>query len=337
MDDVETQFFILLSGWASYDIQIIEYLREIETGCVTTTPDHSIWCARVDARILGSTRTSLEDQLSALKSQGAISAVPLDHLKTYSRSLRRPVIPKIFVPKSPDDLRPIENQLYADTFKGTMEWIATYGYRLPVRELTRFFAKTTITPNMITVAALCCSFGAIPVFFFGWLKAGLALAASFIVLDSLDGKLARMTIRFSHAADRWDHLTSHPTRMAWYLGLGWQLSAQDFTGPLGIAMLVYTAMPLIDKLTLVAFNAKFGRSPLDYTPLDSKVHLFTVRRNDIFLMLFSSLFGVLADVYLVCTAWAVATWLWHLIRFIRFSISPLEKESAVAALDRLPN
>ena len=215
--------------------------------------------------------------------------------------------------------------MYANSFKGTMEFVAVYGYRIPVRELTRLTAKTPITPNVVTAAAQICSFGAIPFLAYGWLWTGLLLAAGFIIFDSLDGKLARMTIRLSKAADKFDHLTSAPTRMGWYFAMGWYLSNGNLSSEIMPFALAYAAMPVIDKLTGAIFNAKFGRSPLDYTPLDGKVHLFTVRKNDIFLMLIAMIFGFIQTAYIAAACWAVLTWIWHLYRLVWFSLFPIHK------------
>ncbi len=316
---------ILLEGNGLYDERLISALISSKKAIWIKDGERDVpLAARLNADHIQSITTSAEITEILKK----LEQFEIRLMSNYVRFLRRSVVPMMLKLGPDSDKRAIENTMYANSFKGTMEFIAVYGYRLPVRELTRLCARTPITPNMITAAALICSFGAIPALALGWLWTGLIMAAGFIIFDSLDGKLARMTIRLSKAADRFDHLTSLPTRTGWYLALGWHLSNGAFNSNIGIACLIYTLTPYIDKLTGVIFNAKFGRSPLDYTALDAKVHLFTVRRNDIFLLIFGMFFGFVHTAYMIAAVWALMTWIWHLYRLIYFSLVPtLQKEA----------
>lgn len=309
-----------LNGSGVYDLRVIEQLASMKGSSSIEFRAESPLAVNVPTNLLISCTGNLSDRLKQLKDSNRLAVIESSSMSSYVRFLRRRVDVQLTKIQDSKKLRELEDEMYENTFKGTMEWIAVYGYRIPVRELTRLVSSTQISPNHITSLALLCSFGAIPLFALGHIALGLSLAGSFIILDSLDGKLARMTIRYSSAADRWDHLTSAPTRMAWYLSLGWHLSNHDLASPLGIAAIVYGLMPVVDKLTGVAFNARFGRSPLDYTPLDAAVHLYTVRKNDIALMAISLPLGLITPAYLLCSVWAAATWLWHVARFAWFAL-----------------
>lgn len=317
---------ILLDGDGIYDERIISALISSEKAIWVKDGERRVpLAARLSAdhiQKITSSTAPLLDRLNEIASTGSLQRFEIQEMNNYVRFLRRSVIPMLMTLESSKDIRSIENTMYANTFKGTLELVAVYGYRIPVRELTRLTAKTPITPNMVTAAAQICSFGAIPALAYGWLWTGLLMATGFIIFDSLDGKLARMTIRLSKVADNVDHLASAPTRTGWYLGMGWYLSGGNLLSTYGYFAMAYAAMPVIDKLTGAAFNAKFGRSPLDYTPLDGKVHLFTVRRNDIFLLLNGMVFGFIHTAYIIAACWAVLTWLWHLYRLIWFSFVP---------------
>ncbi len=322
---------ILLEGDGIYDERIISALISSPKSILICDGSSPLpLAARLSHDHIGillSSQRGVMESINNLVESGSVHRFEIRSMNNYVRFLRRNVIPLITRIVSKDQIPEIENTMYANTFKGTLELVAVYGYRIPVRELTKLFARTPITPNHVTAAALICSFGAIPFLALGWLWTGILMAAGFIIFDSLDGKLARMTIRLSKAADRFDHLTSTPTRSAWYLAMGWHLSNGNLLDGTGLFALVYAAMPYVDKLTGVAFNARFGRSPLDYTPLDAKVHLFTVRRNDIFLMILGLSFGFIETAYRIAAIWALLTWLWHLYRFIWFNLFPLKKEA----------
>ncbi|KAB2877964.1 CDP-alcohol phosphatidyltransferase family protein [bacterium] len=320
---------IFLEGNVIYDERILSALIASDKATVVKDGQRHVPLAvRLDAtqiRDISTSTGSIHDSLTKLTDSGQLERLEIQSMQNYIRFLRRSVPPMLVKLNSENEIRSIENAMYANSFKGTMEFVAVYGYRIPVRELTRLTAKTPITPNLVTAAAQICSFGAIPFLAYGWLWTGLLLAAGFIIFDSLDGKLARMTIRLSKAADKFDHLTSAPTRMGWYFAIGWYLSNGNLSSEIMPFALAYAAMPVIDKLTGAIFNAKFGRSPLDYTPLDGKVHLFTVRKNDIFLMLIAMIFGFIQTAYIVAACWAVLTWIWHLYRLVWFSLFPIHK------------
>jgi hypothetical protein len=241
----------------------------------------------------------------------SMTSVFVEDLDTYVRFLRKNVPPVFVKMDAARSSRALENMLYDRTFKGSMEFVAIYGYRLPVREMTRWIAATRITPNQITGLAITCSVAAIPCFWMGWLVSGLILAATFIVLDSLDGKLARLTFRLSHVADRVDHLTSLPTRMGWYSGMAMTFSSGNWQSLEGIGGILLIVLPFLDKMNLNLCNWKFGHSLLDFTPMDRRIHLFTVRRNDIFVMLIGNATGFALQSYYAIVAWMILTWVWH--------------------------
>lgn len=323
---------ILLEGGGIYDERIVSTLISSGKAIWITDGECDVpLAARLGAehiQAILSSSTQLIETLRQISAVGKIKQFEIRAMDNYVRFLRRSVVPMLLKLGPDSELRTIENIMYTNSFKGTMEFVAVYGYRIPVRELTRLAAKTPITPNLVTAAAQICSFGAIPFLAFGWLWTGLLMTAGFIIFDSLDGKLARMTIRLSKVADRFDHLTSTPTRSAWYLAIGWYLMNGNLFSGVGLFGLLYGVMPYADKFTGIIFNAKFGRSPLDYTPLDARVHLFTVRKNDIFLMLIGQAFGFFETTFVIASVWALFTWLWHFYRFIWFSfVSGIQKDT----------
>lgn len=319
---------LLLEGDCLYDDRAIEFICKDESrnsALFNPKDPHSPIALHLGTDMIAHVKNELSDMSLALPTLLAhpnISRISVDSINPYIRFLRRYAVPTFRRIQFSDSTKPIENELYGKTFKGAMEFVAEYGYKIPVREMTRWVAKTTITPNMVTTVAILSAVAAIPCFFVGWYWAGLLLAATFIILDSLDGKLARLTYRLSHTADRFDHLTSLPTRMGWYAGLGWYFAEGQLTSPFGIAGFVLTCVPFMDKMVLNLFNWKFGRSLLDFTPLDRSIHLFTVRRNDIFFLIAASITGFARGAYLVITGWALLTWIWHIARLSYLSVSP---------------
>ncbi len=245
---------------------------------------------------------------------GPIEEKDINTIDTYIRFLRKSYAPILLRVNQATNLRHLENDLYDKTFKSGLEWIAIYGYKIPVRGLTRFFAKTTITPNQITTFAIACRFAAIPVIASSWMPLGFALAVIFIVLDSLDGKLARLTFRLSDAADWIDHSTSMPARIAWYLAMAWHFSDGDLFAAIATWGLAGAALQVFDEINWLLIKRKFHKSLFDFSPLDSSVHLFTARKNDMFFMLLASGLGFEEGAYKVVSIWMAATVTWRTLR-----------------------
>lgn len=237
-------------------------------------------------------------------------------IDSYVPFLRKSYVPTFRFIDEHDNLREIENDLFEKTFKSGLEWIAIYGYKIPVRELTRFFAKTPVTPNHITAVAMICRWVSIPFLFMHWITLGLLLICIFIILDSLDGKLARMTFRFSDQADWIDHGSVLPTRLGWYAGLGWHYSGGDYMSPIGLLTLATLGFILLDDINWVIAKRLFRRTLFDITDFDSTVHLFTHRRNDMFVMLLGYFLGVGLNSFAFICFWVFSTWLWHSCRII---------------------
>jgi phosphatidylglycerophosphate synthase len=234
----------------------------------------------------------------------------------YISDLRQTAIPTLIKLQDRSRIRTIENEMYEKTFKGSIDFIATYIYRIPVRGLVRLLAPTRITPNMVTAISVIGSFAAIPLFAVGWLGAGLVVAWIFIIADSLDGKLARLTIRLNKAAGNVDHFTSPLAEACYYLAWGYHFSGGDFSKLVGKAAILLFCVFGLDRIITSIFGLKFGRSLLDYDARDARFHLIAGRRNiNFFLMTFGVVLGEPIMAMYLITVWMLSTLLWHVYRF----------------------
>lgn len=243
-----------------------------------------------------------------------VKVADINSMNTYIPFLRKSYVPTLRLISKEDDLRDIENDLFEKTFKSGLEWIAIYGYKIPVRELTRLLAKTPVTPNHITAAAMVCRWGSIPLLFTHWIGIGLLLIVLFVIMDSLDGKLARMTFRFSDQADWIDHGSVLPTRLGWYAGLGWHYSDGNISSPIGLLTSIALVFIVLDDVNWLIAKRLFKRTLFDITDFDTRVHLFTHRRNDMFGMLLGYFLGVGLFSFVFICLWVFGTWLWHSFR-----------------------
>ena len=312
---------MLLEGDGIYDERVLKTLLTSPHSLAIHGRNHEE--TPIAVVVQASDRTFLTDHPLSIQQclpqdapQGWLKTLAIETMDSYIPELRQTAVPLLLKLRHKACIRAIENEMYENTFKGVMDFIATYIYRLPVRELTRLLAPTRVTPNHVTAVSVLCSFAAIPLFAMGWLWTGLAVAFTFIIADSLDGKLARLTIRLSKVAGHIDHLTSPLFEACYYLAWGWYFSGGDFSTLPGQAGLLLFCFYGLDKITTSVFGLKFGRSLLDYQPLDARFHLIAARRTiNLFIMAIGCLFQKPIVALYVITMWMFITMLWHMCRF----------------------
>jgi phosphatidylglycerophosphate synthase len=130
----------------------------------------------------------------------------------------------------PDDVEPVERAAYDASYKGVTDALTLYLWRKPAFYLTRWAAEAGMTPNTVTaIGALLC----VLAFFLFWNGAywlGILAAFIFMVLDTVDGKLARCTGTSSKWGEVFDHGIDlvHPPFWWW----AWAHGLQAYGTPL---------------------------------------------------------------------------------------------------------
>lgn len=313
--------WLLLEGHGIYDERILRQLVTSPcslaiTSNVDTTAPLAVVIQAADRHRLNLDAPTLADCIAQGIQDGWLTTLTVEQMDSYIPDLRQTAVPMLHSIEQHGSIRALENIMYEQTFKGAMDVIATYVYRIPVRGLVRWLAPTPVTPNQITALSVLCSFLAIPLFVMGWFWAGLLIAFTFIICDSLDGKLARLTIRLSDTAGHVDHITSPLFEACYYLGWGWYFTGGTFSGTPGtVAWLLFSFFGF-DRIVTSVFGQIYRRSLLDYKPWDARFHLIAARRNtNLFMMLLGCVAQQQLHAMYVITAWMGITMLWHLTRF----------------------
>ena len=114
----------------------------------------------------------------------------------YNEQLRKREQP-FLMPLTPATVGAIERASYLAAYKGVTDILTKYLWPEWALVLTRIAARIGMTPNIVTGigAALCV--WAFFLFWGGHYWAGMAAGLIFMVLDTVDGKLARCTITSS--------------------------------------------------------------------------------------------------------------------------------------------
>ena len=230
----------------------------------------------------------------------------------------------------------IENYLYDKSYKGITDLVTKWWWPLPARWVVRKCAGMNITPNMVTsfgwVLTIFCGFA----FYYGEWIIGLLAAWLMTFLDTVDGKLARVTLQSSKIGHVMDHGLDivHPPiwYWCWLMGLGVNqimffdvsLAVMDW---MWILFAAYVGGRVFEGLFQLFFN---DISIFCWKPIDSFHRLITARRNPCMIMLTLSLLVADAQLgFMWVLVWSVLSTGWLAIRFlyacvIRIVSGPLE-------------
>ena len=307
---------ILLAGDAVYDDRVLSHvLAGGRGGAVVDGQRAALFLAVEECAQLADGVENWSELLAWAAAR--LSVCTAADLDPYVASLRLHMPAYIFLLQADAELRAVDHLMYRRTFKGAIDGVARYGYYHLVRWITRHLARGRSTPNVYTVLSVLCVWGASPLIASGWVGAGLATAWWGVILDSVDGKLARLRLHLSDAMGTFEHVAAMPGLGLWFLATGWHLSSgQLFVAePIALSTWLMLALFLADKACSGLFKKWVGRELFDYRPIDARFHLVAARRNIALLLL---TMGALTDALLPCwyglVGWMALTLVFHLVR-----------------------
>ena len=218
------------------------------------------------------------------------------------------------------DPEPVERAAYDASYKGVTDVLTLYLWRRPAFYLTRWAAQAGLSPNTVTtVGAVLCVLAFI-LFWRGEYWLGTLSGFIFMVLDTVDGKLARCTGASSKLGNVFDHGIDlvHPPFWwwAWAHGLG---AYGRPLSPIYVTMVLWTIIGgyVAQRVIEGAFMRRFGRMHIHvWRPIDSQFRLITARRNPNMVILVIALLFGRPDAGLVAVAWwTIVSLFFHAVRF----------------------
>jgi phosphatidylglycerophosphate synthase len=211
----------------------------------------------------------------------------------------------------------VEKLLYAHAYKGVTDLVTKYAWPWPAFHITRAAARLGITPNMVTSVGLVLVFVAAWFFYRGELAAGLAAAWLMTFLDTVDGKLARVTSTSSWFGNILDHGTDiiHPP--VWWYCLAHGLTVLDPAASAIVwpAFWIILGTYVLGRVVEEWFKRHFGFNQYIWRPFDSRFRLIVSRRNIILLIMTIGLVGgVAVEAFILCAGWSVVSTLLQSVR-----------------------
>ncbi|MEG9883389.1 MAG: CDP-alcohol phosphatidyltransferase family protein [Hyphomicrobiales bacterium] len=199
----------------------------------------------------------------------------------FRKSLRKREMPYAMTVSSADRAT-IEWRMFMGTYKGATDFVTKYIWPWPAFMVTRWLATRRVTPNMVTTVGAILMVAAFFLFLKGVWAEGLTCAWAMTFLDTVDGKLARVTLTSSKWGDIFDHGIDliHPP--FWYMAWGFGLEHGGFILPSGamVWLLVVIFAGYILQRLMEGVAIKVLRLNIHiWRRIDSMFRQVTARRN----------------------------------------------------------
>jgi len=274
----------------------------------------------------------LQDVLTCMKNPGrrlpeGLQVLRTSDMEAFDESLRRSTIP-LLEPVSVERKSELENRLYGNAYRGITDLVTKFVWPKPAKRAVHLCANLHISPNMVTSLGLLLVVAACYLFLNGYYGWGLLAGWIMTFLDTVDGKLARVTIQSSKFGHLYDHAIDlfHPP--FWYIF--WGMSLINFQPLLGqgseqmywIIVIAYVAGRVVEGL----FPLLGSCSIFTWRPFDAWFRLVTARRNPCMILLtLSLLIGKPEWGFIAVTFWSALTSVLLVLRLLQAAVVRLTR------------
>jgi len=224
---------------------------------------------------------------------------------TYWKALRKREVPYALI-VTPENKRDVEWRTFMGTYKGATDLVTKHVWPLPAFFVTRVLAGTAITPNIVTAVSAVLVIVALMLFLEAQWTLGLVAAWLMTFLDTVDGKLARVT----RTSSKWGNIFDHGIDLIhppfWYAAWGFGLAAANrpldettFTWVMTALVAGYIAQRLMEGIAIKFFGLEIHI----WRRVDTLFRQITARRNPNLLILTVSAILGRPDLGLIMVAW----------------------------------
>jgi phosphatidylglycerophosphate synthase len=303
-----------------FDQRIVNSLVQAPGMVLETSQGPNAVAAHVDAGFTVDAERLLAGEVSLASALRLRRVTPESISGAYVEELLKSEIPIVLHLRA-EQQGAIERRLFDGSYKGVTDVVTKYVWPLPARWATRFCANAGIRPNQVTFVSITLVILATVLFARGWFGTGLLLAWFMTFLDTVDGKLARVTVsptRLGHWLDKLLDIIHPPF---WYIawGIGLQGPLAPAEGALRLLLGAIVGGYIVGRLAEGGFTLLLGGfSMFCWRPFDSYFRLVLARRNPCLIVLTLGFLVGRPDWGLMAVAvWTVTSGAILLVRFIQ--------------------
>ena len=318
----ENSSVLLLKGDYLFDDRVINYLLQSPNTLLKIPQGTTeiIVAAHAAAGQAPEAREAVANNLIP----SSIAGLKIETLDTLSVSFQQRLLkfePPFVLPITSENVRALERRLFDWSYKGVTDLVTKWIWPRPAQWVVGLCVRYGLRPNHVTIIGLFLVVLAGIFFAYGWYGWGLLAGWLMTFLDTVDGKLARVTVTSSKFGHYFDHLIDLVHPPVWYILWGLGLDAtQTARGGLSLGtafwLIVtgYTVGRLVEGVFL-AWLGKFGL--FCWRPIDSYFRLITARRNPCMILLTAGfLWGYPGWGLFAVTIWTAATSIVLVIRLL---------------------
>jgi phosphatidylglycerophosphate synthase len=301
---------LILRGDYLYDDRILQSLRESRNIVlkIRQGQDEIPVAAHVDRDQAGRVRKWIDEgRLPKSRPAGLKIVTPRKLTSSYMLRLRKFDEPFV-LPLKEEYKDRLEKHLYSWSYKGVTDLVTKWLWPRPAEQVVHLCVEWGLKPNQVTTIGFILAILAGLLFYYGWFGLGLLAGWLMTFLDTVDGKLARVTVTSSKFGHLFDHAIDiiHPPLwyLAWGVGLaawGRPLTPGAWETVVWLILFGYIGGRAVEAV-FTQFLGRFGI--FCWQPKDSWFRLITGRRNPNMILLTLSLLAGRPDLGL----WAVALW-----------------------------
>jgi phosphatidylglycerophosphate synthase len=314
---------LALEADAIIDARLVQYLAG-QSGALAACGGEGVERAAVlrlegNALIGGAIEGRLARLADLSVAQKLLAPLPLESIPSYIRKLRRDLPIYLFRVTDQASRDRAERFLFWSNYKGSTDFFTKYVYPPLVWRAVCPLARWRVHPNTVTWVSVFATLAAVPLFAWEWWWTGFLCAYTMSVLDSIDGKLARLTFTSSWFGNLLDHGLDIVHPPLWYFGWAWGLSRGDTSTFVFQAAIWMTGIYALDRVVAAVFKHRLNRSIHGYTPLDERIRTFISRRNiNLPLFLVGWLIDLPTETFLLIVLWQIVCFVFHVERLVQF-------------------
>lgn len=313
----ETGPLLLLNGRYLFEVRTLTGLLEKENVLLICPEDGGVAAALV----------KMEDREKAsdcITGTCNVESAPWpvitpEHLAAFNETLRSAQTP-LLEPVTTERKVELENRLYGNAYRGITDLVTKFLWPRPAKRAVHLAAALHLSPNTVTTIGLALVLSACYLFLHGQYLAGLAAGWFMTFLDTVDGKLARVTIQSSKFGHLYDHAIDlfHPP--FWYIFWGMSLSGLEPVLGFGQVEMYWLIVAgyVVGRVVEGIFPVLGDCSIFTWKPFDAWFRLVTARRNPCLIILTASALAGRPDWgFVAVTFWTVFTTLVLVVRLLQ--------------------
>lgn len=329
---------LLRSDYLFEDRTLADLLRQPGVALTGSEAPARVVAAHVSGRDVATARAVLAGEADSVALPGVVVQSPEAFSTAFVRKLHK-AAPPVVLPVRAERAAALERHLFDGSYKGVTDLVTKWLWPRPARAVVGICARHGIVPNAVTSVSFLLVVAATLLFAFGWFGTGLVLAWIMTFLDTVDGKLARVTVTSTPFGHYFDHTIDSVHPPIWYIA--WALGV---TGPTGIVSVLPMLLAIVAFYVLGRFIESFfkhavgGGSLFAWRPFDSYFRLVMARRNpNLILLTGSYLLGDPRAGLVAVTIWTVLSSLILAIRLLQGMIARRRTETLRPWIEELGN